>query len=163
MTDLLCTVIVIPRSVLLPVSAFLVLLFNTYYFSPEKLIVCITQTGPSLPYHCYWGEEIQMHSLSLLLTPPPHPSFFPSFSLYHHTEGIRGWGLSSKESDCVAHKMWRETRTCIKIHRDSSVATVFVFGFKMQLFCNGNRLCWQSFKSSVFVLLLFLHGCQHYW
>lgn len=42
------------------------------FVPPEKLIVCITQTGPSLPYHCYWGEKIQMHKLS-----PSHLSSSP--------------------------------------------------------------------------------------
>ena len=83
---------------------------------PEKLIVCITQTGPSLPYHCYWGEKIQMHRLSPSRLPPPPFPFLSSLSFYHHTDGIRRWGLASKESGRVAGETFHATRVPILKH-----------------------------------------------
>ena len=128
---------------------------------PEKLIVCITQTGPSLPYHCYWGEKIQMHRLSPPRPPLPSPlfPFLSSLSLYHHTDGIRRWGLASKESGCVAGETFHATRVQILKH------LLFTNSFK----CSNKKYIYSVFlnydssvKAITFVdnhLILVLSSC----
>lgn len=68
-------------------------------------------------------EDPDAQTLSLSPPPPPLPPLPPllSFSLYQHTDGIRRWGLASKESGCVAGKPFHATHTHTHSHTDVQI------------------------------------------
>lgn len=111
----------------------LVLIEEYRSVSSEKLIVCITQTGPSLPYHCYWGEST--------------PRLPPSPPLSSITAGTRG--SASKESSCVTGNAFNATHTDTYTPMNlfsCSCRHIYLFCFLCYFSCNGNHLCWQSFS-----------------
>ena len=94
-------------------------------------------------------------------SPPPSPlfPFLSSLSLYHHTDGIRRWGLASKESGCVAGETFHATRVQILKH------LLFTNSFK----CSNKKYIYSVFlnydssvKAITFVdnhLILVLSSC----